>query len=238
MKHATLIGLVVVCALLGISVGSHAATSAVFPVTASIQTQLELTGWVKQMAAGQTDPGIEGTEVPFPTTMAFGDTSGNLTSELVGGSDAGGLYSPRWYAVFMVAKTSGRPYKIDSQSNSFAGISGAAIGNSLDTSFVLTPGYRPEDEWVWVGGSAPQGPDPNPSAAVGAQILAVGTHPVYNSGTGGASRIVRAFYSLPPYPDPTDPPDIQARPSGWTIVNASKPSGNYSGQVTLSLTLK
>ena len=210
----------------------YADTSAVFPVSASIRDQLELTGWVKELAAGETDPGTEGAEKSFPCTMAFGDSSGYLTSELSGGSDAGGLYSPTWYAVFMVAKTSGRAYKIESQATSFAGVSGTAIGHSLDKSFILTPEYQLEDEWQWEGGSGPQGPDPNPSASVGPQTLAVGTHEIYNSGAGGASRIVRAFYSLPPYPETG-----HTRPSGWEIIDANKPEGIYEGAVVISLTL-
>lgn len=238
MRYARLLALVVLLALCASSTG-HADTSAVFPVTASIEQQLKLEGWVKKMVSGETDPGTQGTEIPFPSTMAFGDASGNLTDELGGGAgNAGGLYSPTWYAVFMVASTSGRAYKIESQATSFAGVSGSAVGHNLDTSFVLTPEHNPADEWVWAGGgSAPQGPDPNPGADPGDQTLAIGTHEIYNSGTGGASRIIRAMYSLPPYPDPSDPPAITARPSGWDIVDPSKPEGNYEGTVTISLTL-
>lgn len=234
MRYARLLVLVVVLALCASS-SSYAATNAVFPVTASIQQQLELDGWVKEMGPGQIDPGTEGTDRPFPSTMAFGDTSGFLTDELDGGENAGGLYSPTWYAVFLVASTSGRAYKIESSATSFAGVTGSAVGHNLDTSFVLTPAYESADEWVFSSGSLPQGPDPNPGSTVGAQALVVGTHSIYNSGTGGASRIIRAMYSLPPYPDPSDP--IATRPSGWDIVDPSKPEGNYEGSVTISLTL-
>jgi hypothetical protein len=242
MRYAKIMVMVLAFSLIGIPRGVNSATDAVFPVTASIEQQLELTGWMKRLGPGETDPGTEGTEIGFPDTMAFGDTPGGgyLTSELSDGSDAGGLYSPHWYAIFMVAKTSGRAYTIESQANSFAGTSGSAIGHNLDTSWVLTPEYNQLDEWVWTGGSAPQGPDPNAGTTgydVGDQTLAVGTHLIYNSGTGGASRILRAFYSLPPYPDPSDPPAIAARPAGWTIVDASKPTGNYESTVTISLTL-
>ncbi|MBN3038715.1 MAG: hypothetical protein JW869_04770 [Candidatus Omnitrophica bacterium] len=228
----------VVCAA---SLG-YAATDATFPVSASIQEQLELTGWVKEMGPGETDPGLEGTELSFPCSMEFGTGIPRyLTSELTDGSDAGGLYSPTWYAVFMVAKTSGRPYKIESDTDSFAGTDGSAIGHNLDKSFILTPQYEAADEWTWGGGgSAPQGPDPNAGTTgydVGDQVLAVGKHTVYNSGTGGASRIIRAFYSLPPYPDPADPPAIAARPTGWEIISASKPEGTYETDVYISLTL-
>ncbi|MBL7081731.1 MAG: hypothetical protein ISS44_04105 [Candidatus Omnitrophica bacterium] len=234
MKIAKIIGLLLLWAFLGMSCG-YADDTYTFPITANIPQQLELKGWVKEMAAGQADPGTEGTEVSFPCTMAFGDSSGNLTDELSTGDDAGCLYSPTWYAVFLTAKTSGRAYKIQSVATSISG-TGDALGYNLDKSFVLTPSYKEEDEWQWIGGSAPQGPDPN-NGTVGTQTLAEGTHEVYNSASGGAGRIIRAFYSLPPYPDPDDPVDIQARPGGWEPVSKDQHHGQYQGTVTISLIL-
>jgi hypothetical protein len=205
-------------------------TSKTLAVTANVGQELELTGWIKEMSAGQTDPGVQGTLKDFPSELAFG----TLTSILSNQQDAGCLYSQKWYAVFLVAKTSGRRYRIQSEGTSIEGYGNASGYDLPDTAFVLTPGYEPLDKWTWPGGEEAQGDDTNPGGDPGDQSSAVGLHTVYDSGTGGDSRIVRAFYSIPCYPGSTDP-DLY---SGWAPVPKDQHFGPYSGSVTITLILK
>lgn len=232
MKYLKVGILMLAVSFFGIFVCQADDTTKEFPVMASISQQLELNGWVKEMGEGQTDPGTQGTLRDFPCTLDFSQ----LTSDLTGGTDAGCLYSQTWYAVFLVAKTSGRSYRLVSTGQRLNGKGDAAGYYLPDVSFVLTPAYQEEDEWQWGGGgSAPQGPDKNPGASVGSQDSAVGEHVIYDSGSGGAAQIIRAFYSLPPYPDPTNP--IDTRPAGWEPVPSDQHFGEYEGSVTISLVL-
>ena len=235
MRSLRAIGLLLTVLFLTCSVcpAADTPTNKDFTVSANVTQDLELTGWVKKMSAGQTDPGTEGSTEAFPSPFAFGD----LTSTLTGGGDSGCLYAQTWYCVFLVANTSGRSYKIQSSGSSLDG-SGNAAGYSLpDESFVLTPAYETLDEWQWTGGSEAQGDDPNTGSDVGDQVSAVGTNDIYDSGTGGASRILRAIYSIPPYANPSDPAYLQARPTGWAPVPLDQHYGPYGGQVSITLVL-
>ncbi len=217
------------------------ATSKEFGVTAFVEQQLELTGWMSKSDAGntqslaRTESAVEAQgQAEFPSTMDFG----TFKSELLSGDDAGCLYSPEGYTVFLVAKTSGRPYKIQSVATAIDG-KDEAFGYKLpDEAFVLTPSYHEEDELSGPTGKVAQGADPNPGSKVGSQVCCVGTHEIYDSGSGGVSRVVRANYSFFPYLDAGDQQDIQARPSGWSPVPKDQHYGPYEGTVTISVVLK
>lgn len=162
------------------------------------------------------------------TSMDFGQ----LTHVLDTGEDAGLWFSASYYCVLIYTTSFGHRYEIKS---TCAGLTSGA--NSLPAgSFGVTPQYRPEDMWVWPGGSAAQGSQPALSL-LGTAGSAVATDKlIYRSEPGASNRIIRAFYSLPNAKispcgggSPVDPFP------GYASIPLSQAAGTYSGTVTISI---
>jgi len=173
---------------------------------------------IKELVGAGADPGTSGA----PTTVM---NFGNLVNVLTGGGSAGAWYSEKWYAVFMYTTSYGNQYQVTS---SCAGLVGRTTGLSLPAgSFILKPDYNSADEWVWSGGSTPQGGQPGGSS-LGTEGSAVGSDKlIYQSEAAASNRIIRAYYSLP---NPTATP-----PSGFAAIPLSQAPDTYEGTVTITI---
>ena len=202
---------------------SLAQTSTTVDVSTEVSEELDLTLWIKRVVDDQ-DPGTEGTEV---TSMAFGP----LTNTFGDGSPAGALFSRTWFAAFLIASTSGRPYIIRQTAD---GLEDGA--NSIPSNcYLMTPDYIADDEFVWPGGSKAQGDMPT-GATLGSPGPAEGTDiAIYTSGTAGESRILRAYYSITNgyQADGTPVPGFSG-----DAIPLDQPAGDYTGNVTFSVVLQ
>jgi len=210
-------------ALILIPAVALAATTASVNVSADVSEQLELVVTLKRVVDSQ-DPGTEGTDV---TSMGFG----SLTDTFADGTNAGSLFSRTWFAAFLVAKTSGRPYVIRQSSDGLTSGSNTIPTNA----YLMIPDYEPNDLFTWPGGSAAQGAQPTGST-LGSAGPATGLNKtVYTSGSAGLSRIIRCYYTV------TN--GYKADGSTWDgfsgdPISLDQPSGNYSGTVTYSVVLQ
>ena len=180
-------------------------------VKAGIPQVLELSHWIQQVPAGSTDP--YGTGTSPVTSISFGDLVWDETNSI--------WVSDKYFATFLIGRTSGRPYIISQQN---LGVSNGA-GQDMNTSIVMTPDYQPAD----VLGAEAQGALPA-GAVVGDKALSFGTKNVYASGTAGKSRIVRCYHGIATGDD-TDP-------VGAEVVTGDKKAGEYAGTVTYTITLQ
>jgi len=131
-----------------------------------------------------------------------------------------------YFTAILVARTSGRPYKI---TQTCAGIVNGA--NNLNKNVLMTPGYQAEDLLNKNDPNSKQGPMPGTQNT--AKAFAVGANrEIYNSDPLGISRIIRCYYGLAT----GNPADNE--PSGSSPVTADALAGNYSGSVTFSVVLK
>lgn len=222
MKKMKLIILSMVISLLGFSL-AFAATTANLSATAQVpdnSPQIALV--VMELTTPDQEPWT-GTNVTASGAMSFGP----LTHTLISGGSAGLWYSSKYYCVFIFTTGFGKRYQVTSTSTGL--ISGA---NSLPAgSFGLTPQYIDQDEWRWTGGSLAQGPKPA-AATLGDAGSAVATNKViYTSEPSPSSdRIIRAFYSLPPFKANSSAPF-----PGFTPIPLSQPNGTYTGVVTITI---
>lgn len=185
-----------------------AGSTASIGVQAQIPQQLELSYWIRYAPPGG-DP--------------YGSGSGDATSINFGKlswDDTNGIWvADKYYTVFLVARTSGRPYRIVQT------CTGLVNGSyKLDDSFVVTPDYQANDEW---SGGQPQGPMPS-GDSLGTSGLAVATNKVIYNGNSGKTRIIRAYYGLA-----TGEPGKPGKP-----ITGDQPSGTYTGTVTFTVTLQ
>lgn len=221
MKKLNILLLIALIGLLGILVPQ---TSSAVDVTVSAQVpnnSPDITITVKELTTAGQDP-FSGTTVQ---AMNFGQ----LTHTLVGGADAGVWYSQKYYAVMIFTSAFGHRYEVRS---TCAGLTSA--GNSLPTgSFSVTPGYAAEDRWTGTDAATAQGARPA-DATLGSAAPAItglgGFRSVYISEPAASSRILRAFYSLPPYLTGGGAPF-----TGYTPIPLSQPSGTYTGTVTITI---
>ena len=131
-----------------------------------------------------------------------------------------------YFTAILVARTSGRPYKI---SQTCAGIVNGA--NNLNKNVLMTPGYQAEDLLNKDNPNSQQGPMPGTQNK--AKAFTVGANKeIYNSDPLGLSRIIRCYYGLAT----GNPADNE--PVGSLPVTADAAAGNYSGSVTFSVVLK
>jgi len=207
--------------MLGLTTMSYAqATTATVTATAKIDSELRLTASVLQVDSKNTDSYTDDTWNSTPvTTMSFG----TLTHFLADGTtEAGLLYSrPYYYVALLGGFTSGRRYRIQS---SCVGLLGPV---TLTKGFGVT--YL----------------DGNPKKADGSNIntttmtgtlgtvgsATVSNKTLYDSGTAGTSRVIAAYFGIPPYSTSgTLPGDLQPIPTDTV-------SGDYSANVIFSITL-
>lgn len=178
----------------------------------------EITTLVKLLTTPGQNP-WDGTTV---TQMNFGE----LTHELAGGDDAGVWYSQKYFCLFIFANGFGHRYEIKS---SCSGLTSGA--NMLPTgSFGLVPQYIADDRWDGGDPGSAQGPRPAGSVLGTSGPAITSNKRIYRSETEGSSRILRAFYSLPPYEAGGADPF-----PGYDPVPLTQASGTYSGVVTITI---
>jgi hypothetical protein len=152
---------------------------------------------------------------------------GELTYKLTDGSDAGVWFSPKYYCVFIITTSYGHHYEIKSSCTGISSGTDALPAESLG----VTPAYRPEDEWKWDGGSAPQGAMPEGSTLGSAGPAIVADKSLYKSESNRSSnRIIRAFYSLPCYGAEGALPF-----AGYKPIPKAQAAGTYTGTVLISI---
>ena len=112
-----------------------AASTVSVGVTATVPEQLELGSWIRYAPPGG-DPYGQGsgdaTSLNFGT-LVYDDTNGIWTAA-------------KYFTVFLLASSSGRPYRIQQTNIGFSKGS-----TNLNSSLIVTPGYQPEDK---IGGVA------------------------------------------------------------------------------------
>jgi hypothetical protein len=171
-----------------------------------------------------SNPWTDSTE---ETSMNFGE----LTYLLDDDSNAGAFFAKAGFCVVIFAQPFGNPYEIRSNCLGLNHELGLATINP--NSFGLTPVYSEVDKFVFPGGESLQGGMPD-GAQLGPAGSAIGDKLIYSSETGtGTARILQAYYGLPPY-------DVGgALPfPGYEPIELSQVSGKYTGQVTITISIK
>ena len=183
-----------------------------------------LGGWVLLKENGATydsasDPWTQaGSEVfPSGTTMEFGE----LTRFLSDNSEAGCFYSPYFYIVYLFPSSfGGKQYTLTHT---------AMASNAVTDAMVVTPVYSADDKY-------------DPAATVGQGDLGsgetLGTADVVTHNVmilqSTKSRIVRAEYGIPPYPDTSAG---QTRPNDWVAIPTDTATGPVTiGDIQITLT--
>jgi len=205
-----LIVILVLISLVGSANICSAGTTASVGVQATVPQQLELSSWIRYAPPG-VDPYGSGsgdaTSLDFGT-LVFDDTYNLWTAS-------------KYFTVFLLATSSGRPYRIEQTNTGFA------LGSTtLDNNLIVTPDYQSGDEIV---SGTSQGAIPS-GDSFGTKSLALGTNKVIYNGTSGLARIARAYYGLA-----TGEP---GEPSGAEPITGDQVSGTYAGTVTFSVVLQ
>jgi hypothetical protein len=139
-----------------------------------------------------------------------------------GGGEAGQFYCQKYFCLFIFASGFGSPYLI-TQTGSYL-TSGA---NTLPQgSFGVTPGYSDQDEW---SPGRPQGSIYEGVIGL-AQMARTPNSLIYHSAPDEArDHIIRAFYSIPPYPMIGEPW------LGYEPIRTGQFWGTYTGTVTITI---
>jgi len=186
-----------------------AASTASVGVTATVPRQLELGSWIRYAPPG-VDP--------------YGTGSGNATSLNFGTlvyDNANGIWTAtKYFTVFLLASSSGRPYRIQQTNSGFSKGS-----TNLNNSLIVTPDYIAEDEIVT---GVPQGSIGTDS--YGSKSLALAVNKVIYNGNTGRARIARAYYGLAT--------GETGEPSGSEPITGDQVSGTYSGTITFTVALQ
>ena len=203
---------------------AQAATSVPVGATASVTSELNLTVSINKVDSNDTEEWSDDIWDPTPvTSMSFGE----LTHTLANGDEAGLLFSrPYYYVALLGGFTSARKYKIRSS------CSGLTSGvNTITEGFGLT--YIDLDP-KQADGVTPINPNPPPAGSVAGTPgpASVINKLIYDSGSSGASRVVAAYYGIPPYKTNGDDPY-----PGFVPISLDKPAGNYTGTVTFTIVL-
>ncbi len=193
------------------------------------------------VAAGDTNPFTQGTDVSASPSFNFGtlskqtDVSGNFLF----------MRGEFFYYVLMIASTSGRRYKITETGSLLTSTSGATIPRE---SVLLIPDYQWLDQLGGVAQGAPPG-----TASVGPVTSACNTESlIYQSDNGGLARLVRAILAIsgPAAGAPAGVPfNFSLGTNGatgqgtrqdftaWRPVTTDQASGPYTGTMQFTLTL-
>lgn len=242
MKRKVVV-IVAICAfvVLGLSQGAFAQVTKTGPATVQVPQFMEfsMADVYKMNSAdgADADPWTDGEKIIGTPSFDFGQLSA-LTDD---GTPTGKflyMQGQYYYYIMMIASTSGRQYYISSSGTGFTGIENA---------IVLVPDYQWLDELVeGVGQGAP------PSGSrVGPASSAVGTgHLIYQSGSSGQGRLVRAVVGIMgPLAGETKPFSCILGHNGdveqggrlnfdnWSPVTKDTPAGTYSGSISFTLTL-
>jgi len=187
-----------------------AASTASVGVQATVPEQLELSSWIRYAPPGVDPYGTgsgDATSLDFGT-LVFDDTNNIWTAT-------------RYFTVFLLASSSGRPYRIQQTNIGFS------LGaTDLNDSLIVTPDYQSGDEIV---SGTPQGAIPG-GDSYGAADLALGVNKVVYNGNSGLSRIARAYYGLAT--------GDTGEPTGALPITGDQISGTYAGTITFSAVLQ
>lgn len=205
-----LIALLVLITIVGSTSVYPASTTANVGVQATVPQMLELSSWIRYAPPG-VDP--YGTGSGDATSLEFGT--------LVYDDEFGIWTATKYFTVFLLAATSGRPYRIHQTNTGFS------LGSTnLNNSLIMFPDYIAAD----VIYEDPQGPMPS-GDSYGAPGLAMGINKIVYNGNAGKSRIARAYYGL-------STGDEDKEPSGAEPITTDQVSGTYVGTITFSLVLQ
>lgn len=237
-----------VCSFMSLNLAPmvSAQTSATGPsgsATATVPQFLEFTlRTVKRMsvAAGDTNPFTQGTDVSASPSFNFGTLSKQLDP-----TTGSFLYmrGEFFYYVLMIAATSGRRYKISETGTQLTGTGGATLPRE---SVLLIPDYQWQDLLGGVAQGAPPG-----TALVGALTSASNTDSlVYQSDATGLGRLVRAIVAITgPAAGAAAPFNYSLGYNGsigqgtrqdytlWRPITPDQAGGSYSGTITFTLVL-
>jgi len=198
----------------------EASTTTTVSATAAVIAELNLTVSIIRVNSNNTDSYTDDMWDTAPSTsMAFG----TLTHLLADGSEAGLFFSrPYYYVAFLGGFTSGRKFKIQS---TCAGLTGPT---TITKGFGVT--YLDGDPKKADG--SPVNSDPM-EGTLGTPGSAVATNKLlYDSGPTGASRVITAYFGIPPYQAGGADPF-----PGFEPIPVDTPGGSYSGNVIFTLTL-
>lgn len=178
---------------------------------------------VRQLSSPGQDP-FTGTSV---TSMNFGALTHTLATTPP--TEAGLWFSPTYFCAVIFTNAFGARFEIRS---SCTGLTSGA--NSLPVGcFGATPGYAAADSFSTTAPFTPQGAQPTGSTLFGAgsAITGTGFKQVYASESAPTSnRIIRAFYSLPPFGTGGAVPF-----TGYVPIPLSQAPGTYTGTVTITI---
>ena len=217
-------------------------TTAEYLASCTVEEQLEINANLYKMLPDGSDIDWDSpaTELDFGTLEPVVDE--NDTILYMAGADS--------YAAVMYPATSGREYNLVVSGEVLVGSEGGTIGEgSTEDAYLVVPDYQWQDE---MGGET-QG-EPPTDAYVGevAQIGTASNHVIYTSGAEGKTKAVRAYFGI-------GGPDADGKKSSWSkghngaegqgteqdydegvdwdLVPPDQKAGDYTGSVTLTLTL-
>lgn len=216
MKKIFILGLVVLCWC--VPGTGFAAQSFSVPVNVQVPMMLELDYWIRSCPGDSTPYGAGAMDV---RDMNFGQLVWNDQNRI--------WLADKYFTVFMVAMTSGRPYQLSQTCNGFVSPSS---GTTLNSTLLMTPDYKQEDRWTASDPATAQGAMPS-GDRLGNKDLAVGVDKIiYDSFSGIGPRIIRSYYGLA-----TGDPAAR-EPTAAKVLTGQAPAGDYSGTITFSLMLR
>lgn len=193
---------------------AFSASSVSLQVQATVPETLELVYWIRKAPPG-VDPYGQGSS--DASAINFGQLQWDENNNI--------WVATHYFTVFLIGATGGRPYEIRQTCTGVVN----PDGEDINDSFILTPGYNPDDEWSpgnpQGGGSIDNPPSPD---SLGTPGSAVATDKVIYQGNSGVARIVRAYYGLA-----TGEPGTPGEP-----ITGNQVAGTYTGTVTITLVLQ
>ncbi len=209
--------------VLGFATISHAQTSANVSATATVDTELRLTASVVRVDSKNTETYSDDSWCTTSVPMTFG----RLSHTLANGNEAGTLFSkPYYYVAFLGGFTSGRKYTITSTCIGLIGPK--TITEGFGVTFI--DGNPVQADKVTPINATPLAQTTGSLGLVG--LASVSNKVLYDSGVGGASRVITAYYGIPPYKT-----DGSIPYTGFVKIPTDTPAGDYTGNVTFNLTL-
>jgi len=218
-RLATALVLAVVLGCAG-TVFAASYTAPSIDIKVSVPRQFAMDYWVYDVPADSTNPSVDGELLDPGAELNFG--------EMTWDEDYGIWMAPKYFCVFLAARTSGDPYKITQTCYGFK--SGT---KDLTKSLVMTPDYQALDRWDPDDPTTAQTAMP-PTDALGAPDLAVGADKLVYTGNSGLTRMVRVYYGL--WTGDANAKGYADLKDKAKVVTGEQPAGPYSGIITFTLT--
>ena len=209
--------LILVCLLAPAAVFADSSIFSV-PVNVQVPMMLELNYWLRSCPGNSTPYGPGSMDV---RDMSFGKLGWDNQYHI--------WKADKYFTVFMVAMTSGRPFQLRQTCTGFVS---SQRGESLNKSLLMTPDYKQDDRW------SPSDPDTTQGELsaldrVGNKDIAFGTdRMIFDCASGLGPRILRCYYGLA-----TGDPAAH-EPATAKVLSGQAPAGDYTGTITFSLVLK